>query len=425
MPSIRPIHTAIRAATALGEDTWYSIEGHRGLWLRARRGMPKTWVFRSVVGGTSRKVVLGRYPDMDFDEAREKMAALKRAAGGANPIEAERARKASERDAEDARKNADLRRPTLAKLATRYLGVFVSESRRALGTKRSSDEERRIFEKHVKPLLGNIKLEDIRTKDIAAMRDEIASASEQRKAVAVVRALLSHAKSDGLIEANPALGIKAPQSKSRTRVLADDELRTLWNGLSAPIEGIRTAMLDALRVQLLTAQRIGEILAMQWRDVDRHAETWLVPAEVAKNGRANLVPLSPTAYEIVLSQEPGKPYVFPGHRVSPMSSSAFAQLVERIRLSLRMADFTSHDLRRTVATRLAGLGILPHIIEAILNHSAGVISGVSAVYNRHSYQPEKKRALHAWAREIERIADEEPKGAVVAIRAKKSGASRR
>jgi integrase len=423
MPSIRPIHTAIRAAAALGEDTWYSIEGHRGLWLRARRGMPKTWVFRSVVGGKSRKVVLGRYPDMDFDEARDKMAALKRAAGGANPIEAERARKTAERDAEEARKNADLRRPTLSKLATRYLGVYVSETRRASGEKRSKAEERRVFDKHVKPLLGELKLADIKAADIAAMRDQIDSPSEKRKAVAVVRALLSHAKSDGLIESNPALGIKAPPSNKRSRVLSDDELKTLWNGLADPIEGVRKAMRDALRIQLLTAQRVGEVLAMQWRDVDREAHTWLVPAEIAKNGRANLVPLSPIAYSIIDDQDRGKTYVFPGHRVSPMSTSAFAQLVERIRLALKMEDFTSHDLRRTAATRLAGLRVLPHIVEAILNHSGGVISGVAAIYNRHTYEAEKKRALMAWAREIERIAKDEPKGKVVALR-KASGASR-
>jgi len=426
MPAIRPIHTAIRAAVATSADTWYSIEGHRGLWLRARRGMPKTWVFRSVVGGTARKIVLGRYPEMDFDAARRAMDELKGlSAKGSNPIEARRARKRAELDAADAAKSADVLRPTLSTLAKRYLGVFVSERRRSVGTKRSSVEERRVFTKHVEPLLGATKIEDIRSRDIAAMRDAIASPSEQRKAIAVVRALLSHAKSDGLIEQNPALGVKAPQSGTRDRVLTDDELRTLWNGISAPIEGIRTAMLDALRLQLLTAQRIGEVLALKWTDIDRDDQTWLVPASVAKNGRENLVPLSPIAYSIVQAQEPGKAWVFPAHRVSPMSSSAFAQLVERIRLSLRMDDFTSHDLRRTAATRMAGLGVLPHVVEAILNHASGTVSGVAAIYNRHSYAAEKKRALLAWSREIERIAQDRPKGSVTAIRARESSASRR
>jgi integrase len=388
--------------------------------------MLKTWVFRSVVGGKARKIVLGRYPEVDFDEARDAMSALKReAARGTNPIEAKHVRKRAQLNAESERKNADLRRPSLSKLAERYLGVFVDEKRRAMGTKRSSAEEKRVFDKHVKPMLGELKLEDIKTADIAAMRDAIESPSEKRKALAVVRALLSHAKSDGLIEANRALGIKAPPSGKRSRVLSDDEIRLLWNGISTPVEGVRRAMLDALRIQLLTAQRIGEVLAMRWQDVDRAAQTWLVPAEVAKNGRPSLVPLSPLAYSIIESQDRGKACVFPGHRVSPMSTSSFAQLVERIRVSLKMADFTSHDLRRTATTKFAELGVMPHVSEAILNHSSGIISGVAAIYNRHTYQPERKHALMMWAHEIERIAADKPEGNATAFRLKESGADDR
>jgi integrase len=441
MPSIKPIHTAIRAASATSSDTWYSIVGHRGLWLRARPGMPKTWVFRSTVGGKTSKVVLGRYPEMEFDDARRTMDALKESAGGANPIEAMRQRDRTKVDQATAASNAALLRPSLSAFAKRYLGVFVGERRRAEGEKRSAAEDRRLFTKHVEPLLGSMKLEDIRTKDIAAMRNAITAPSERRKAIAVVRALLSHAKSDGLVEHNPALGVKAPPSGTRDRKLSDDELRVLWNGLSAPMDAIRTSMLDALRVQLLTAQRIGEVLAMQWHDLGHDGRTWLIPSEVAKNGRENLVPLSPLAWEIVQAQERAtivrKPsatdeemeklrararFVFPGHRVSPVSSSAFAQLVERMRLTLQMEDFTSHDLRRTAATRMAGLGILPHVVEAILNHASGTISGVAAIYNRHNYAPEKKRALLAWSREIERIANNKPKiASVTAISSRESG----
>jgi integrase len=419
MPTLKPVHTAIRAAAATGTETWYSIEGHRGLWLRARKGMPKTWVFRSVVGGKARKIVLGRYPDMDFDEARDEMRELKRAAAGANPIEAKRERERAEKEADETRRNLEARRPTLKKLSERYLGVFVNEHRRVDGDKRSSAEDKRIFTKHIEPMLGSMRLEDIRARDIAAMRDAVGSPSERLKTVAVVRALLSHAKSDGLIEQNPALGIKAPPSGKRDRVLTDDEIRTLWNGLSAPIDGIRPVMLDVLRLQLLTAQRVGEVLALKWTDVDEKEKTWLVPAKVAKNGRENLIPLAPLAYSVIDAQEKTKLFVFPGHRVSPMSVSSFAQLVERIRLSLQMQDFTSHDLRRTAATRMAGLGIFPHIVEAILNHASGTVSGVAAIYNRHIYAVEKKRALQAWAREIERIAKDEPKDNVVAIRKKR------
>lgn len=105
-----------------------------------------------------------------------------------------------------------------------------------------------------------------------------------------------------------------------------------------------------------------------------------------------------------------------------MSTSAYAQLVDRVRTKLELADFTSHDLRRTAATKMAALGILPHVVEAILNHASGTISGVAAIYNRHTYAAEKKRALQAWAREIERIASGKAETAdVVAIGSRESG----
>ncbi len=403
-------------------DTWYSIAGHRGLWLRVRPGMPKVWMFRSTVGGKTSKIALGRWPDMDFDAARRAMDDLRQAAAGQNPIQAKRAREQADKDQAAEAARAELLRPSLASVAKRYLGVFVGERRRALGEKRSADEDRRLFWKHIAPLLGTMKLEDLRTKDIAAMRDAVEAPSERRKAIAVLRALLSHAKSDGLIEHNPALGVKAPPSGSRDRVLTDEELRTLWNGLAGPVESIRRPMLDALRLQMLTAQRIGEILALQWRDLDEMQHTWLVPAAIAKNGRENLVPLAPKAYTIIDAQERKSPYVFVGHRITPVTSASYSQVVTRIRAALGMEHFTSHDLRRTAATRLAALGTPPHVVEAILNHAGGTISGVAAIYNRHTYAPEKKRALLQWARELERIASGEPMADnVVAIAPKESG----
>jgi len=62
-----------------------------------------------------------------------------------------------------------------------------------------------------------------------------------------------------------------------------------------------------------------------------------------------------------------------------------------------------HDLRRTAASGMAGLGIAPHVVEAVLNHRSGTIRGVAAVYNRYSYAAEKRQALDAWARRLEAI----------------------
>ena len=75
-----------------------------------------------------------------------------------------------------------------------------------------------------------------------------------------------------------------------------------------------------------------------------------------------------------------------------------------------------HDLRRTATTGMARLGIAPHIADKVLNHTAGTIRGVAAVYNRHAYLDERRAALHAWSRFVEALV--QPGGAdnVVPIR---------
>ena len=404
MPSIKPVYSAIRSAAPTSSDTWYSIDGHRGLWLRARPNMPKVWVFRSVVGGTPQKITLGRYPDMDFDAARREMDRLRVAADGANPIAAKRERDDAQAELATATQRAEQLRPTVSTIAERYLGHYVSDKRRESGTKRTADEDRRLFKKYIEPAIGGVKIEELKSKQIAALRDGIDAPSEKRKALAVLRALLSHAKSDGYVEHNVGLGIKTPRSGERRRVLDDDEIRAVWNATPAKVPGVRPEMLDAIRVQLLTGQRAGEVLAMRWDDLTEHQHLWRIRPEVSKNGRENFVPLEMIASRIIQSQPTQSDYVFKGHRATPVSTSSFGQVVDRVRAALGLAHFTSHDLRRTAATRLAGLGTLPHVVEAILNHSGGTISGVAALYNRHTYLHEKGIALRFWEREIDRIA---------------------
>ena len=78
--------------------------------------------------------------------------------------------------------------------------------------------------------------------------------------------------------------------------------------------------------------------------------------------------------------------------VDGLKADAVAEAPER---------WTFHDLRRTAASGMAGIGIAPHVVEAVLNHKSGTIKGVAAVYNRYSYAMEKRQALDAWARRLE------------------------
>jgi hypothetical protein len=66
-----------------------------------------------------------------------------------------------------------------------------------------------------------------------------------------------------------------------------------------------------------------------------------------------------------------------------------------------VSDWTLHDLRRTVVSGMARLGVAPHVADKILNHQSGTISGVAAVYQRHEFMRERKKALEVWGKHVE------------------------
>jgi integrase len=78
--------------------------------------------------------------------------------------------------------------------------------------------------------------------------------------------------------------------------------------------------------------------------------------------------------------------------------------------------FTLHDMRRSAATGMAGLGFPPHVVEAVLNHKSGTRRGVAGVYNRFDYADEKRAALEAWGRRVLALMEGEA-GNVIEIRA--------
>ena len=128
---------------------------------------------------------------------------------------------------------------------------------------------------------------------------------------------------------------------------------------------------------------------MQWSDVDLKSGWWTIPASVAKNKLGHRVPLSPTAIDIIAALKPekgeAKGFVLVGARGRRQQSEAAA--------TFTLSDFRGHDLRRTAASLMAGGGVSRLVISRILNH---VERGVTAIYDRHSYDAEKAAALTWW-----------------------------
>jgi integrase len=200
---------------------------------------------------------------------------------------------------------------------------------------------------------------------------------------------------------NPVIDTgKVDEGGSRERTLTDAELAAIW--LAAPTTGYGRIV----RLLMLTAQRREEIGGLRWQEIespDSQGRALIaLPGERTKNHRAHDVPLSAAALES-LSGQPriaGRELVF---GEGEGGYSGWSRSKERLDADCGIADWTLHDLRRTAATRMADLGVQPHVIEAILNHASGHKAGVAGIYNRSTYAAEKRAALDLWANHLRMI----------------------
>ena len=263
---------------------------------------------------------------------------------------------------------------------------------------RSYVEVRRHLRDYSMPLhklpIGEI---DRRTIAVLLGQAETASGAVSRNRLrSSLSAFWKWAIAEGLCESNPVLGtLKAEVGGSRDRVLSEEELRALWRGLGD------NRFSEILRLLLLTAARRTEIGNLTWDEIDLARKLIVLPPQRTKNGRGLSLPLSKQALAIV-QRTPRRnttPFLFSDAR----GFGAWDQDKLRLDSRLGIAPWRIHDLRRTAATGMAEMGVLPHIVEAVLNHQSGHKSGVAGIYNRARYADEMRVALQKWADHIDRL----------------------
>jgi integrase len=222
---------------------------------------------------------------------------------------------------------------------------------------------------------------------------------------------------EGIREHNPVIGTNNPGQhlEARDRVLTDEEIRAIWAACRDDDFG------RIVRLLLLTGARRDEIGGLQWSEIDLNSGVLTIPGTRTKNHHALRLPLPQAAVDI-LSSAPRKghrSFVF-GGRGGAFSAWSYSSLALNARMAEKggkpVAPWRLHDLRRTAATKMAEIGVQPHVIEATLNHRSGHKAGVAGVYNRASYEQDVKRALAIWADHVEALAEgNSPK--VIAFRA--------
>jgi integrase len=167
-----------------------------------------------------------------------------------------------------------------------------------------------------------------------------------------------------------------------------------------------------MHLLILTGQRRNEVGALTWREIDLDARLWTLPAVRAKNGIGHEIPLSDMAVDILTTcpRIVESDYVFTVNGRNPMRAFYLAKGRIDALMPAGMAPWVMHDIRRTVASGMAKLGVNLPVIEKLLNHVSGSFAGIVGVYQRHSFADEKRAAMQKWARHVEAIVRGKPDG---------------
>jgi integrase len=345
-----------------------------GLRLRVGAGGTKTWIFRARTGERTINKKLGSYPGMDLTEART--AALKLVAAIARDGSAE----AVER--------------TFGAVAEHWIKKVAKPKNDSWRL-----QERRL-EMHVLPAWRDRKIVDIRRADVRELLDRLEGAVLPNRVLTLVKTIFRFALSRDWIDVSPAEGIRKPQvEQERDRVLTMTDMAQIWK--AAELLGYPFG--PYIRLLALTAQRRTEVAGMRWNDLDLDSATWTIPAADTKGDRRHYVPLSGVAVEILRALPRLGVHVFTTDGRTHMTN--YAKLKAKLDAFIaatggEVEAWRLHDLRRSAATHMVRLGVREEVVGRVLNHAA---KGVTArVYALHTYGPEKRQALEAWAEEIER-----------------------
>lgn len=376
-----------------------------GFYLIVQPSGAKSWAVRYRVNGLTRKYTIGPYPRFDLSKARAvAREALQMASLGRDPY---------------LMKKGEAQAAIADRIET-VVDLYVEQHLKPNGKPRYAATMEGLLRNHVVSRWRGRRIGEIGRKDVVLLIDGLTDAgmtTGANRVFSAARALFAFALRRELIETTPFLGLRPPLSEtSRDRVLTDSEIQLVWRAT----DRVGFPFGPAVQLLLLTGQRRDEVIRMVRDEVV--GDLWTIPAARTKNSLEHVIPLVPAVRTILdgLPQILGTAgYMFSRTGTSPMSDySGSKTRLDAVMLAIAREDAVAagrdpssvelqpwrlHDLRRTAASGMARLGTDPHVVEAVLNHRSGTISGVAAVYNRYAYLEEKRSALTGWATFIENV----------------------
>ncbi|WP_172965329.1 tyrosine-type recombinase/integrase [Candidatus Thiodictyon syntrophicum] len=411
MPKLRLTDAAVKRVKAPdGADRaefWDTTQP--GFGLRVSASGARSWILivRALKAGAwmQQRVTLGRYPAVSLAEAR----AL-----------ATEARTMAERGQDPARVVQDRRegqasasRNTFAAVRDEFLEKYRGRQQRRPAPRTLSEIERALSSDLFaawtdRPLI------EVAKRDVLDVLDALVERGAEvmaNRTLTYLGTLCKWALDREIIKTDPTDGIKKPGAeRTRERVLSPGELCVIWRALAETQAHRECLFAGMVKVLALTGQRRDEVTGLRWSEID--GCTWTLPSSRTKNHREHVVHLSAPVLEILEARKSEQDsmgiksdFVFTTSGAKPVYGWSWYKA--KLDACANLAPWTWHDLRRTLATRLAeDLRIPPHVIEATLNHVSGARAGVAGTYNRALYLDERKTALDAWAGYVLRLVGE-------------------
>ncbi len=386
MPRIKFTKTAIDTIPTPTADVVYWDAGCPGFGVKVTPKGRKVFLvlYRTAGAGSKlRKYTIGPYGRVTLHQAR---------------VAAQRVFSAKLEGRDPAREKREAR---VREVTDRMQDVLETYMAQRLSANRSAAEISRLLRREVGETWGHRSVHDIGKREIVELVSKIVARGAPvaaNKTLKSIKTFFSWCVGRAVLDKSPAEGIPLPaREQARDRVLNDDELANVIRAarlMSSPYGAI-------VELLGLTGQRREEVACATWAEFDIEQCSWTIPKERSKNGRSHVVHLAAGSIAVLKKMPRRGSYVF-----SIPSSKPFGQFSAAKRELDALSGVTGwrlHDLRRTCVSGMARLGVAPHVADKVLNHQAGTISGVAAVYQRHDFLAERKDALERWAAHVQKI----------------------
>lgn len=363
-----------------------------GLYLQVGKSGTKSWILRFMLNGRAREMGLGSALTFSLDDARGLRDKWRKVhAEGKDPIEANKA--------ERARAALEL---SQAKTFKDCAVAYIESHRSGWKNAKHTAQWENTLDSYAYPKIGALPIQSIDTNHVREVLQPIWNTKRETS-------VRLRGRIEKILDWASALGYRAGLNPARWRghldkVLAKDQRRRrIQHHPAMPVEKIG-AFVKALRQQegtvaraleflILTAARTGEVIGMQWPEVDLDGAVWTVPVERMKGHREHRVPLSAATIKLLRSLSKGDGYVFPGRTATrPLSNMAMLKLLER----MGHADLTVHGFRSTFRDWAAErTSFAREVCEMALAHA--ISDETEAAYRRGDLFDKRGRLMEAWA----------------------------